>query len=416
MKRLYYIILTALSIAALSWVLPWVVELCFPNPVTDPFVGYSPVNDRLIISTPMGKAARRKAQTDIRDIDPATGRPDRSYTEEQRDSLLPEIFANQLASKNMMPDSIKGVEMSMAAIRRNRWIFSSLPRNINRDVPRVYPLMESMPLRFDLEAPEVALCLAGRVEIIDISTNRPDTLKTRRFARMFADRGFRFPALEASANVTTRKAYDNGYLLIDANRDIFHLKMQASRPSMARIGCPDGATPSHVFVMENADRALYGLVATEERRLFAIARDDSYSLIELPGVSFDPEKQRISILKGLFAWTVKVSDDKAIHWTALSSDSLRLLGQYDYIYPADRLHAVTQWIFPFITTFTSADDSMVYPRISDFSWRAMGLNLLLAILLGALLRRSGNRLYGVEFAVTLLFGIFAFIPLILIKK
>ncbi|MCM1449600.1 MAG: DUF4857 domain-containing protein [Clostridiales bacterium] len=416
MKRIYYILLTLLSIAMLSWILPWLVSLCFPYSTSEPFVGYSPVNDRIIVSVHEQADIPAGITSQYFDIDPATGQPDKSYTEEQRDSLLPEIFANQLLSKRLMPDSLKGEEMTPHNIRRNRWMFTSLPRNLNHDIPPVYPLMESMPRRFDLESPTVAMILPGHVEIIDIATNSIDTKKTQRFAKMFADRGFVFPSREASANVTTRKSYDNGYLLIDANNDLYHLKMQASRPSMARIERPSDITPRHVFVMENGDRKHYGIVTTEEGRTFAIARDDKYSLIELPDVTFNPEKERMSILKGLFAWTIKINDDKQSRYIVLDAKTYDKLLDYTHTYRTNPLDNVTRWIFPFKLTFTSGSDMMVYPRFSDVSWKAVFLNIVLTVFLAFFINRRRQRCMWSKLPVTLILGIFAFIPLVLIKR
>lgn len=416
MKRFYYITFTLLCIAVLSWVLPWLVSLCFPQSDRDPFVGFSPVNDKFIVSLATETGEPGKVEYKIWDVDPVTGETTTTYTTEERDSLLPEIYANQLASKGLMPDSLNGVEMTMHNIRRNRWMFNSQPRNLNRAVPHFYPLMESMPKRFDLENPTVALYLPGEVQVIDMETNSIDSLKTRRFAKMFADRGFVFPAKEATANVTVRKAYDNGYLLIDANNDLYHLKMQANRPSMARIDHPADITPAHVFVLENADRALYGIVTTLEGRTFVIARDDYYSLIELPGVVFNPETDRMTIIKNLFSWVIKVNDGDKSTWTALSSDDLSLIGSYSYEYPANTLDLIEPWIFPFTTSFTTGNDYLVYPRIADFSWRAVFLNIVLALILAVVLKRRESKCVWPKLIVTVIFGIFAFIPLILKLK
>lgn len=416
MKRIYYILLTLLSIAVLSWVLPWLVTLCFPYSASEPFVGYSPINDRIVVSVHDETDIPNGMTTPYFDIDPSTGLPGNSYTEEQRDSLLPEIFANQLLAKSLMPDSVKGEEMTAPNIRRNRWMFTSLPRNINRDIATVYPLMESMPRRFDLENPSVAMILPGHVEIIDIETNSIDDVKTRRFAKMFADRGFTFPVIEATANVTTRKAYDNGYLLIDANHDLYHLKMQASRPSMARIEHPADVTPSHVFVMENGDRAHYGIVTTLEGRTFAIARDDRYSLIELPGVIFNPEKERMSILKGLFAWTIKITDSDKARYIVISNKKYDKLLEYTHTYRPDPLDNITRWIFPFRMTFLSGNDMEVYPRLGDISWRAIFLNIILTLALATVIKKRRQQCMWPKLLITIIFGIFAFIPLVLIKR
>lgn len=413
MKRLYYIILTALCIAALSCVLPWLCSLCIPDKTADPFVSWSPVSDRFIVSMPVEEG---KSEPDIFELDPATGEPGRHFTTEQRDSLLPEMYINQLAARDMVPDSIKGIEMSMPNVRRNRWVFSSLPHDINRSKPQVYPLMESMPARFELEDPAVAMTFTDNgVNVTDIESNRPDSLKTARFSLMMADRGFVFPPREATANITTRKAYDNGYLIIDNDNNLFHLKMQVGRPSMARIGMPAGAVPEHVWVTENVDRAHYGLVSTSDGALYVIEREN-YRPVKLPGVTFDPSRQRLVLIKSLFSWVLRINDSDSMEWIALDArDNYNCLGRYTYMGAQDGSADIEKWIFPFTLSFTSRSDLYVSPRIGNISWHALALNLLLAIALTVARRRSPASRRASGFAVTLVFGIFAFIPLLLIK-
>lgn len=414
MKKTHYILFFLLSTAVLSWVLPWLYALCFAQRDREPFVSYSPLTDSFIVTD--FNTETKTDDPDIFEVDPVTQAPGRHFTMDQRDSLLPEIFVGQLSAKGVMPDSIKGVEVTMRDIRMNSWIFNSSPKDLNRSVPTVYPLMESMPPRFKFEDPEVVLTMHGDVKIIDIESNSVDRTKTRRFAKMFADKGFSFPAREATGNVTTRKAYDNGYLIIDDDRKLYHLKMQASRPSMARIPLSDTIIPRHVFVMENTDRKLYGLVSDEAHDLYAINHDDTYSISKLSGIKFNPETDRITIMKNLFSWCVKVKSDDGSKWIALDPDDYSVLAVYDFASPTSMSRMVERWIFPFTTSFTSADDKYVYPRIDHLSWRAIFLNIVLAFIVVFATKGKNFRCTAGKVTVTLVCGLFAFIPLMLMKR
>ena len=413
MKKIYYLVLTVLSIAVLSWVLPWLYNLCLPVRQPDPFVSYSPVNDKFIVSMPSDD---RKGEREIFEADPFTGEKGSTYTWEERDSLLPEVFIGQLSAKGQMPDSIKGVEITMQVIRRNSWVFSSNPRDLNRSVPTVYPLMESLPVRFKFEDPEVVMTLDDGLKIINIESNDIDETKTKRFAKMFDEKGFTFPAKEAIANITTRKGYDNGYLIIDGADNLYHLKMQASRPSMAKIELPDSVIPQHVFIMENVDRMLYGLISDKKNNLYAIAHDDDYTISILPGIKFDPETEKMAIVKGLFSWNVKLSKDDDVKWVALNSDDYSVLGVYDFHHNTPVSRIIEGWIFPFTTYFTTNNDLHVYPRVGNFSWNAFLLNFVLAVLVFFIAKGKNIKCTIGKSVVTLIFGIFAFIPLIILKR
>lgn len=413
MKKAHYILFFLLSTAILSWVLPWIYSLCFSARDREPFVSYSPINDRFIVTD---FTCVKSDEPDIFEVDPVTGKPGRHYTMDERDSLLPEIFVGQLSAKGALPDSIKGIEITMRDIRMNSWIFTSSPKDLKRSVPTVYPLMESMPVRFKFEDPEVVMTLDREIEITDIESNDIDELKTRRFAKMFADKGFAFPAKEAAGNVTTRKAYDNGYLIIDSDNKLYHLKMQANRPSMARIALSDTIVPHHVFVMENADRKHYGLLSDQANDLYTVNHDDTYSISKLSGIKFNPEKDRLTIIKNLFSWCVKVTSGNKSTWVALDPDDYSVLAVYSYTNPTAISTITEGWIFPFRTSFTATGDKYVYPRIGDLSWHAIFLNLALALIILLAAKGSGVRCTAAKVAVTLICGLFAFIPLMLLGK
>ena len=56
---------------------------------------------------------------------------------------------------------------------------------------------------------------------------------------MLVQKGFAFPACYASGNPTTRKDYDEGYLVLDANHKLFHLKCTKGRPyvQLPEVSC-----------------------------------------------------------------------------------------------------------------------------------------------------------------------------------
>ncbi|MDE6115965.1 MAG: hypothetical protein K2G33_00475 [Duncaniella sp.] len=59
--------------------------------------------------------------------------------------------------------------------------------------------------------------------------------------------------------------------------------------------------------------------------------------------------------------------------------------------------------------------SLAYPRIDFLSWHFILLNFALAVVIVAIKRRRSRKEMGIAGITTLIFGIFAFIPLILIK-
>lgn len=65
-----------------------------------------------------------------------------------------------------------------------------------------------------------------------------------------AKKDFHFPAIEIVGNPTVKKEYDEGYLLLDADRRLFHLKQVKGRPYVRAIPLPEGLTLEHLYLTE----------------------------------------------------------------------------------------------------------------------------------------------------------------------
>lgn len=412
MKKAYIVILVALSVVVLSWFLPWLYSIIFPVGVSDPFIAYSPVSRQMIVS----ETGQEKNQA-IYAIDSDGERVPGLYSKEQRDSLLPQIYFTQLMAREQLPDSIDGIELTVPALKHSQWVFSSLPRDINKVQPEVYLMMESMPARIDLEDPkEVFRFRNGRVEFIDMETNGVVEGRTRRFTDIFNERDFQLPVKSASANITSRKPYDEGYLMVDSRGDIFHLKMQAGRPYMMKVRKPDSINARHVFIMENMETSHLGLMTDDNDNLYVIERE-GYRICPLAVGKVNPAKDRISVVKNLFNWVVNVSNSDGARWTVLDSDDYSKLADYNISYSRSVSQMIASYIFPFELSFTAISDCYAFSRISDVSWHAVFLNIVLALIVLVVYRRrrASGRNTALASGATVIFGIFSFIPLMLIK-
>ncbi len=410
LSRLYFIIV---AVVALSWFFPWLYDLSFPDTGRAPFVQYSPLTDSWIVS----EFVEGQADPDIYAVD-KDGNVQEHYTVEERDSLLPQIYYSRLMAKGIMPDSIAGTEVTMPMLRHNEMVLSVSPRNFVLVHPDVWLIMESMPARFSLEDPKEAFRLTddGRVEFITIETNTINTARSQRFTETFAKNGFQYPAKWLNANITTRKGYDNGYLIIDNCGDVFHMKQQAGRPYMTRIGMPDSEKARYAFVMEGMNRDDLGLVVSEAGHVFRLFSD--YTIRQVHEVTFNSECQRLMVIGNLFNRVYRVGDDTETTWYAVDMQSGMLLDKFSYSMPKSVFAEISQWIFPFRLEMTSGYDSLAYPRITDLSPKALVLGCVLAIIICVVYRR---RKMSVKETVaaglsTLLLGIFAIVPFILINK
>lgn len=413
MKTLSRLFFIAVATVALSWFLSWLYNMVFPQTWRAPFVQYSPLTQHWVVS----QFVRDYGDPDIFEVD-KQGDVVGHYTVEQRDSLLPQVYYGRLMARGLMPDSICGVEVSMQLLRRNENVMSVSPRNVAMVQPEVWLIMESMPERFSLEDPKEAFRLTddGRVEFITIATNTVNAERSRRFTDAFARNGFKYPARSLNANITTRKAYDNGYLLVDSAGVVFHMKQQAGRPYMTRIEMPDGETASCAFINETINREETGLVVTDSGHVYRLMAD--YELQPVPGLTFDMARQKLMVVGNYFNRVYRVGSDKNILWYAVDSATGELLDTYSCDVPESVSQHVAAWLFPFSLCFTGDYDSYAFPRIVGLSPEALVLGAVLAIFVLVVYRR--RRMSGVETVVamvaTVVLGIYVFVPILLISK
>ena len=397
-----------MSITVLSWFLPWLYSFLLPDKGNEPYLSYSPIADRWIVTE-----IDDDKQTKIYDIVEDGVSSVNFYTKNERDSLLPQMFYTQLVARDQLPDTICGKEVSPRVFKTTTFVFQCSPRDVNKVQAEVYPIMESLPVRIELEDPTDVMILDNGVKIVDMATNTERESRSRRFTKMFAEQEFEYPLVDFNANITARKGYDEGYLMLDAGGSVYHVKQQAGRPYMRKIVLPEGVKAQKVYITENVDRRNLGFVVDEENRLYVLEAG-SYKLTELPDVAYNPTVDRITIMGNLFNWTIRVTNETGSQWYAIDNDDYRMLGKYTFCYETSLLSTIAMYIFPFELTFTSVGDCFAYPRILNVSWSALILNVMLAALAVAVLRR--NRRQAIEAAaVTVVFGVFSFIPYLLLK-
>lgn len=408
MKKFADLILFVFSVVALSWVVPWFVGLCFPKTGGEPFAAFSPVSGQWILS----EISEGKKQS-IYSIGPSA-EVSAVYTENQRDSLLPQIYYKDLLAREQLPDSIAGRAVNVPALKHGEMTFTSSPRDINRRSPGVFPMMESMPRRADLEDPVEVFRMNGKMEFVDMATNRVNHDRSDRFNEVLLQRGFSFPMKDCHANVTSRKLRDEGYLMADNKGKVFHVKQRGGRPYVAKVNFPDTVCVKKVFVFENMDDSLVGMAVDCLDNIYFILRD-GYRTVRLPIGKVDPAKERINVMGNMFNIVFRVASDDETRWIALDRDSFGLLGQYDYRHGKSDARIVKSYILPYQLDFNSSKDSFVYPRVSNWSWHAIYLNIVLSVILIFRVRRRRRNTDPIMPVLTLFFGIYLFIPALLIR-
>lgn len=342
MVRFSKIFLAVTVVLILAWQLPWCYNFLTARSPSVPFTLYSGVAGDFIS---IGRMADDKNVT-------RTDREGHIYTQEETDSLLPFFYIRQLMTDERFPDSIQGVEVTPREVQTTNFTFRASASDINANRAELYPLLESMSGRVELTMPDdVFRITSNGIEFIDMKTNSVDAGKSRSFTQTMLNKGFCFPARRLSGNPTTRKEYDDGYLILDAEGKLFHLKQTRGRPYVRAIPL-DGVKACHVFVTELRSKKIHGLLTDEENRMYVI--DAQYGIYPTGVEDYNPAEDNLTIIGNMMDWTVCVRNGKAAKYYALRADDYSLIDSMQFALPYNGIPGLH---------FTSSYDKYVYPRI-----------------------------------------------------
>lgn len=402
-KIIYYILLTAI----LAWLLPWLYNLATLKRRSTPFTLYSEIiEDFAMINVNYNDKASR-----------FTDRKGNFYTETQFDSILPMFYYRQLVTDNKLPDTIRGTHVTSTIIRRENFIFRSRPSDINMHHPGLYPLLESRSKRVDLVMPEDVFRLTKHgIEFIDMETNQVNREKSALFQSVFLQKEVTFPVRTIAGNPTNRKEYDEGYLFTDSDGKLFHLKQVQGRPFLRPIPIDPEINITRIWVTEFSNRKYFAFLTDVNNHFYALTAPD-YNLINIEVPPFEPQKENMTIYGNMFTWTVVQSNNTDEIITAVDAKTLTAIDSMIFLNPEKDKIGASSYLFPLQLSFTSTTDKFFHPRLKEFSFHALALNLVLLVLYVILYRTTKfSAMKLVKVLSVAVLGIFAFIPALLLHE
>lgn len=404
-----YRLLIISSILILAWALPSSYYFATKSKQSIPFQYYShALNDFLHVSS---HEADQLIYKDTRDS---------LFTEKEVDALVPTFFYRQLVMEDRFPDSLFHQKVSPQIMARHNFFFSSHPRDENNVAPPLYPLLESLPKRVNLQMPtDVMRFTKDGVEFIDMTSNRINHEKSALFSKAFQSSTYTYPITVISGNPTSRKAYDEGYFFVDQDHHLFHLKAIHGQPYLKEIPLPRGLIIKHLYITEYEARNTYAFLTDQNNHFYVLSAPD-YSLKATALPPLDPSKDDLFIMGDLFDWNVRCTTAQGVSNYAIDAKTYALKKTINTVYTSNTWEKLSPYIFPFQLQLTSRLNKVFKPQLVLFSWWALLLNgawLILYIVLqkSNLLKKS--RLETLLVSLTLLMGgLFAFIPLLIFRN
>ncbi len=363
-SNLKYLIIV-LAIIVLAWLMPALYELVFPRTDKTPFVVYSCLDSTFIKFETSNKQVR---YIDFRG---------QEFTKSQADSLLPLFAFRQLVAEGRLPDSLYGVALTPKLIQQNAFHFKTSPKQLNKPAVGLYTLLESASGRVDLTLPpDVFRLTRDGLEFIDCESNTVNRAKSLSFSRELTKHGFTFPVQLIWGNSTTRKDYDNGFLLADANHRLFQLKMVKGTPWVREIATDNSCGWKQVFTIEPANRQLIGLAVSNENQLYAVRSNGQIAQIgkindqmvndQMVNLLYDPQSMQITIVGDLFHWTITEYTDTDSRYYAVDARTFEQVACTVIPDPERPLaQKIERVLLPVRLRFTSWRTQLITPSLND---------------------------------------------------
>ena len=231
-----------------------------------------------------------------------------------------------------------------------------------------------------------------RMEFVNVDINRVDEGLTATYTKALETAGFRSPARLAAGKPTILKPFDEGYFMVDAGGDVFHVKRFDGKPRIVKTPIPDDLGIRHIKVSESKRRLYYGFLLTDDGRLFLISYDD-YRLVALPTEGYDADRMDYKLLLKPLYPTAVFGNDEAVHAVAMTPD-FQPIDRYSRPVPGTRgmpHDRIFRALFPFAVTLDDPTGGYLSWKLNHHGWQGMiGTAVSLLILL-LLIRRRRTR-------------------------
>lgn len=365
-KKNIQVVLIGITTASLFWVLPWAVKLGTNESSGYPFTYYSSILNQFV------QSIHEKGSVKYVDLD------GNEYSRDMYDSIVPMFNYRQLMQDGRLPDTIKGEQITPRIIQTNQFFYRYSPRNFNTKKMNLYPMFESMSGRVKLESPDDMFSVGSSICFYDAESNQLKREKSAKFRSAMEKQGFRFPVKWITGNPSVRKAYDEGWFMLDTKGQLFHVKMVNGKPFVKNTGAGEKAEILWMETIETANRRFYGFVFDRQQNVYFLS-DVSYDLVKLPIKPFDLNNNQMLIMANLFYWNVAITGEHEREYFVLDNKTLDRIDEYKAVNSLSRWEKIHPWIFPFYIEFESYYSNFIYPRFLGWTGKAFLLNLFIAM-------------------------------------
>ena len=403
-SRLFYLLLI---VFVTSIFIPKYYWMKFEKNIKAPAVFFSPVIDQFLV--------RKQTSLERFCVDPKG----KEYSREEFETLMPLLNYRQLVLEDKLPDSLHGELLIIDKIRINNITLKIYPADIDLSQIQLFPMFESRSGRVRLEMPDDYFRIAKRMEFIDCASNTVVEKKSLCFTTYLNAKHFSFPAKMIAGNPTTKKAFDEGYFVLDSKNNLFHIKMIKGKPFCVNTNIPNNLDIAFMRVMEMPLKEYYGVIITKPGDVYLISYDN-YKLIKLPLTGYDIEKDIFALVGDQFFRTISLISSNQIR-TIATDRNYKIVDRYEEMWKDNAQSSagvVASYIFPFTLKLNDENSSF-----SNFHFNFAGTSSFIGMIIFTILtyvlllkRKISLKKGWFDLVLVLITGIYGFIAVLLVKN
>ncbi len=354
----------AISISHYYW-------LAFDVRIQTPGARYSPVIEKFMFTR------STENETKYYDVD------GKSYTRDEFERLTPLTNYRQLASVGTLPETLRGVSIDVKEVALNNLFMRGAPDRLDMPQIPLFPMFESQSGRVKLEMPNEFFRIGNRMEFIVAESNTTNEERTTLFTQALQKSGFVFPAKRIDGLPTTKKLFDEGYFVVDAADQLFHIKQVKGKPYCAQVAVPADLKILYMIIQEMALREFYGVIISEDGGVYLISYSD-YKLIKLPIPAYDPSTMTFQFVGDLFFRTITLVSPGNLK-AVVTDRHYKVVDTYEESWPTkfERTPGiVASYLFPFTVSLSDRSSAFLNLYVRCSHWAGLvGIALSLVIIL-----------------------------------
>ena len=398
----------SLIVISLSILLPDLYWMIFGKPIIKPSIYYSPVIEEFMIVKRIGN--NKKEYSDQKE---------NNYDRKSFETLLPFTFFYNLEKWGILPDSIKGIPMKRSYVRHNSQHLRITNRAMNTPLIYLNPLFESESDFTRLEVPGELFRIDQKLEFITASDNTVDDSLSCIYNSALLDQGFQFPAKIIAGNPTTRKPFDEGYFIVDAQNTVFHLKKIKGQPHCVKTDIPPDLNIRAIFISEHSRKEFYGVIVTWTNEIYLITYDN-YKILQLPVEGYRADDMKLLFSINPLYKKIRYSDMKEMKYVVIDNN-YKIVDKYATSWmPKEEWKSskIASALFPFSIERTTGNSDYVQFKVKfngHLSWIGILFALLATFICKRFVYREKLRTNWIDFIIVFGTGIFGAITVLLIR-